>query len=1646
MSIINVILSLNPVGQQEPTADSWNFCLRLSAGYDAEASASDDRQKLATTLLPWYLFQSKGLKAFVVDATGAIPAGFAPLDLKVDPPDHFPDPPAPLAAKGFSSYLRDDIKTQLSKLITNDTAQALGFQWMPSDNPSVVSNTNTSNPKLSLPGLLKTLAALPPDLSQALRAAWYFKISRIWLKSFPTTNPPLRLLVTPSNLFDFRTNSKFTLPVTSPVIKPVGSNGSVFTIYYGDTAGPTATGYALQISNLPGSMPYWLKVTDGRGKTVSDIDQKIGQCLDYINRVAYVKVEDLANALTIKPNDQNKPIPTNLEIARYLLANAPVDDPDWKRPDPSQADYTTVLQQRQQAIATFLNQLSNIPAGSDPVEWLEQQANLAIKAWWTFHWPTEKANGTGQWLLDLLRTASKKGLIANLDNLLSIDLKNASTLANALTNSVFTSSRDDASPSPTLPNEGFDLQLGDLDKLLLHADACDNDSDEAQVASAGLLVRRATAQANLSTSPWQLVTAGIPVVDPNQILSGSPGNPAQPFGSQTLAGKPEVPNAGEPLPGGFSLDFVNNIRRSEVTYRGENPRLQSPVAFVHRQTGQNATPDKTQLLAKPRLSTFSFQLPGSLGKMIPNVASTLVPPLRYGDFYEFYSFVLDRTFGLPEKLSETTVTTTGPDGIDPGFNWEALGTFVPDPEYSSGSLQFLRRVPVGEINILPPEPGWPTVPTDVNLRAPQWFKNFLQLKAPTGSGRINNNTAPMLLLVPSDNRFLPTAKTGLSDNYTFNIEPPRIDEFTLSRWRMPAVGSGDDGSQLKSGLKRIFRERDDLLAGSAFVAFRNGDIYDLKGLRGDFTAASLAPVPKYLWGLFSDETKQLFKTGSDQDLLSGLVIELNRLCSLSTLFNKSIFPINTLPDEIQSLVNTPLADDAMKRFNRILLESGLPERICISWANRAPLNQSSGAKILPHEQAVTAYGIYCHYYFADNNGSEKSLMVPVVVPSSPADAAPYNVKSLPVSVQFTPTAPVDSKDLVQTTPGSVTILVPEGWFCGIAVAPLVSNADYKRFDPVAMAGLCQPGTTPVDNQYHAFESSWILAESVTTKLPSPASLYEGFSASLDSPTGDIRLTLQKTGNPITNLAFVDTFTISRQRWFWRNRPLLDPTLSPPDPINDEWQRLAAGGLPAGLFNPGLDTAADVLPFDAIAGMDGGLLDRASFVGRLPRSPSGAPLSGNILLLVDDRDAISAADYLRYGLIVKSRYASLITDSNNQQVTASTGVPNDYETDPTWRRIVASYRGDLTQIKPLKIFAILPLTKLPQATPFGIPNPGDPTPFLVMIDEVWFREYGQGERLEAYLAIEDSDMIENPSSTATTSPPSSDPRPLRVAPLPDHYVTPASPGTNYYNFNNKDGLAETETDNNNNPLVSLNVFGPFGYTLDQSDNQALANATAYIVYPPKDVGPNWWMGVRLRRRLDKIWDPDKAQYNLTKRSLPSDVRHFYTRPADFISGAQNVDSKLILHTSNESVELVNLQLQIQPIFPYDAVAAGQYASVLILGNTVADGGLGQEIFVPSTACWLTTNENDRTELQWTVFGNGPLPATAATAGRIMLLMLNGTHLGEDGTPFNPLQGPEVTTLTDLLKILLPAPSEPSGALDCQAMVVGLSDQFNLSIEK
>ena len=106
----------------------------------------------------------------------------------------------------------------------------------------------------------------------------------------------------------------------------------------------------------------------------------------------------------------------------------------------------------------------------------------------------------------------------------------------------------------------------------------------------------------------------------------------------------------------------------------------------------------------------------------------------------------------------------------------------------------------------------------------------------------------------------------------------------------------------------------------------------------------------------------------------------------------------------------------------------------------------------------------------------------------------------------------------------------------------------------------------------------------------------------------------------------------------------------------------------------------------------------------------------------------------------------------------------------------------------------------------VPDPNAGTPFLVILNEIWFREYGPGEALRAELAPEDREIGDVDDEGVAT------PRPLRFGQLPQKH-NKARTGTDAF----LDEEDETERD------VRCTCFGP-------SDSVSTGRATRPLHKP------------------------------------------------------------------------------------------------------------------------------------------------------------------------------------------------------------------------
>ncbi|GFE87966.1 hypothetical protein [Steroidobacter agaridevorans] len=680
------------------------------------------------------------------------------------------------------------------------------------------------------------------------------------------------------------------------------------------------------------------------------------------------------------------------------------------------------------------------------------------------------------------------------------------------------------------------------------------------------------------------------------------------------------------------------------------------------------------------------------------------------------------------------------------------------------------------------------------------------------------------------------------------------------------------------------------------------------------------------------------------------------------------------------------------------------------------------AGLLPHDPAVA--GIAARVIYVDDKDAQTSSPWRLLG-LTPESAGSFICQPLQIQCYASDHGPLPPKDL--------DVAIPEGWFACIELRPAVDKSTFdERMDADALKGLYEPAVI-AGKSLVLFGATRIALEHATARLPDAKSLYDAIGLTLD-PQGAVQVKMD--ASKLADWKFVDRYTLMRDRWVWRNLPLRDPDA----PLPGAGEPLAPQ-LPAALADPAIrDSDIWVLRFDALASIDRGFVDRGQVSGSAPRVETLAA-GGAVLIHTDTRDAVTAADYLRFGLTVHSRYAGVLPVSEASRDAISDGDP-DYEarTGKRWRRIVADFRGDPNDIKALKVLSVLPLTKQPRLDPrTGKPTAPDAskaTPFLVVLDESWYREYGQGECLQARIVLETREIGEGEAGDKKD-------RPFRAGPIPDHWVSPANSGElPYYG-----GKKSTDEIEKQKPSYLLDCYGPFGFSFDRSGNEALATATAFVVYVPKDVGPYWSVFVQFRRLLRGLRTPAVAGGPLfDEHAGPwSDTHPLYTLP----------DSSTLAYTLKPDVSGEPGTLELAPdgagkfalrklnlamhLRPFDAATGRdphaevvqQYVYVLLIGPLVADGGRALEILLPSHALWLDGSVA-------TVLKDNLSPPRGRWAGRVLEIKLNGRYPA--GTA--PLQ--QAASLKNLFDRLLKRQDDPKQPHDAQGMVTRMSAQFEVRV--
>ncbi|SDD19076.1 hypothetical protein SAMN05428966_103421 [Massilia sp. PDC64] len=669
--------------------------------------------------------------------------------------------------------------------------------------------------------------------------------------------------------------------------------------------------------------------------------------------------------------------------------------------------------------------------------------------------------------------------------------------------------------------------------------------------------------------------------------------------------------------------------------------------------------------------------------------------------------------------------------------------------------------------------------------------------------------------------------------------------------------------------------------------------------------------------------------------------------------------------------------------------------------------------LFPHDPAIDGFLVTGHWVDRDGKShpfartGTDACIVPLAWPADGYLIADAQLPVLDV-VAGTGEPPLPVYDRATNR---ATLHLPPGSYAVLEIAPLLGKAAADRFDPAALQGRTAPGG--VAGQV-ALAPDVLVAEHAVADLPAGPDLYDALTLRAQARSVDV--TLQRC----PGLVFVDRFALQRQRWAWRNRPLLSPALVPGNTLPAaERRRLLVSGLPAELLSDVANErdSGPARAFDDLARLDKGLVDRTDYAARFPRERDAA---GSAALLVDLLDGTDRAEYLRYGLQVTSRYAPLFRPAARARSTASARRAADRE---TWRRIAMPYRGSGATLRPPKVMAVIPLTQ-----GFALPDEdggdrGRATPVLVILDEVWFRDFGPGDRLEVRLALENADIGEAPLA----------PRPYRTGGLPDHHRASAGSGAPYDPDRYYGKRLVTPEEDAAAPVL-LDVFGPFGYSLDRSGNQALANATAFVAFPPADVAPHSAMFVRLARVLDR---PSGNQ-----RSAATDAHPVYTLPdaADLIAPGKRAGGRVVLRAATGALAYEDVALNCRPWTPApgtpgDDDARRNYLYCMLVSELVADGGRGLDAELPVAMVVLDGAIRPQT--------GAPIPHAALAPGRryrarVLELLMNGKGAGRAG----------LTAAADLRAFweqLLPWRDDDDTGADAVAMIRRVSPAFVLDVE-
>ncbi len=692
-----------------------------------------------------------------------------------------------------------------------------------------------------------------------------------------------------------------------------------------------------------------------------------------------------------------------------------------------------------------------------------------------------------------------------------------------------------------------------------------------------------------------------------------------------------------------------------------------------------------------------------------------------------------------------------------------------------------------------------------------------------------------------------------------------------------------------------------------------------------------------------------------------------------------------------------------------------------------------------HDPAVQAVGVEIDFFRPNGQHASIRLSAKSLDDVDNRDDLPHRKKHFEFKVSYAAGGTIPTKQELDALPvREIRFDLPGGHYCLISVYPLVAADDYEnRFARM------RPETFSVDANlwagYVAFPPSRILVESADATLPDAEDCYTALQLAVEAESVVVNFDESRLSDP-SLLQMVDRFVLNRDRWAWRNRPIFDGEVVPP--VDEAHRRKLASGPPDDAFDESLrDDSEAVRNWEELASLDRGFAQRPQITGKWPRRPGTPDVAADVapvttVLQTDQRDGSLVGDYLRYGLELRSRYAPILQE-RYRSITAKKPIRFEGRLlEETRKRVVAPF-PPTADIAPPKILAVLPLTRSLSDDPIAWVN-RFVTPFLVLLDETWFRQYGVGERLAARLSLESPDIGEDITGVF----------PYRAGPLPDHHLPPSAPY--------KDPVSIEEDERN---PVRLETFGPFGYTLDDTPNEALANASAFVVYPPPDdadlkryIDAHWAFFVSFRRVIDYPGVDERE-------SDASDVYPLYTLPDEATLVVAERNERVALELSRLSDEgrfnatPTGLTFKLQPAGMKATIPGTEsraekavryerlrhYRHFLLVSEPMKFAGRNRTIERP--VALLRFDESAVTG-SFSLSSVGREPAGEALVGRVIEVMLNGKY-GEDA----PLDS--VTSIKQFWnKILTPMAPEDSHVQDrtkmhdAWGMVRRISDSFDV----